>query len=163
MENHDKSDTCLIFGQFTGEPGVAVRLNRTVRILVQEQGVRRFIAGPGNDFDWLAAQSVVRLKPFFKDLVLLRLHPSACWDTVPLPKYFDGEIFSQAKPQHGRLHNLCKAARTILPEMEHLVLYEPFPCSWECGVVADALRLAQRKKIDLLDISQPDREVLDAL
>ncbi len=147
-------NTCLIFGSYTGEPGAVERLNRTVRILVEEQGLRHFIAGPDDDFDWLAAQSVVRLKLWYKDLVITRLHPAACWDT-PLPRYFDGELFPDMRPQRGRPHNRAKAVRTVLPQVGHIVLYEPFPHGWIYDAVVDIRRRAEKGKLTLWDISFP--------
>lgn len=154
MQNPEQDAVCLIFGEFTGEPGVHERLNRAVRILVQEHGVRHFLIGPGDDFDWVAAQAVVRLRPLYKDLVLTRLHPAACWES-PLPPYFNDELFPSMRPQRGRPHNLAKAVRTVLPQVGHVVLYEPFPCSWIYDAVVDIRRRAAAGKLTLWDVSFP--------
>ena len=145
-------NTCLIFGEFTGEPGVHERLIHAVQTLVQEHGVRHFIAGPGGDFDRMAAQAVVRLRPLYKDLQITRLHPAACWDS-PLPPYFDGELFPPMRPQRGRPHNLAKAVRTVLPQVGHVVLYEPFPHGWVYDAVTDIRRRAAAGKLTLWDVS----------
>ena len=49
------SETCLIFGGYTGEPGVPLRLESAIFHDVLELGTRRSIVGPGPLFDRRAA------------------------------------------------------------------------------------------------------------
>lgn len=146
-------NTCLIFGELPGAPDMAERLNRAVRLLAAGQGVRHFIAGPGDEFDWYAAQAVVRLRPLYPDLTLTRLHPPAGQGVGPLPSWFDDELFPATPPQKGRQRDLVKAERSVLPQLRYMILYAPFALGWAYRLTEGARRLAARGRLQLWDIA----------